>query len=79
MVAPVANSQSTADQEKLHSLYPLKTGKPIEKVSKTSKDIAELGRMSIISRITRVVGSQANVGLSSLLLTDLWRIECCRW
>ncbi|KAK3679704.1 hypothetical protein LTR78_000080 [Recurvomyces mirabilis] len=42
-IARVANSQLTANDEKLHPFMSLKTGKPIEKFPATSKEIAKLG------------------------------------
>ncbi|KAK3051034.1 hypothetical protein LTR09_007783 [Extremus antarcticus] len=41
-VARVANSQLTSNDEKLHPLVSLKTGKAIEKFPGTSKDIEKL-------------------------------------
>jgi len=43
-IARVANSQLTANDEKLLPLVSLKTGKPMEKFPATSKDIEKLGR-----------------------------------
>jgi heme-binding NEAT domain protein len=43
-VARVANSHLTTNDEKLHPLVALKTGKPLEKFPETSKDIAKLTR-----------------------------------
>ncbi|KAK4565919.1 hypothetical protein LTR86_003768 [Recurvomyces mirabilis] len=42
-IARVANSQLTANDEKLHPFMSLKTGKPIEKFPATSKEIPKLG------------------------------------
>ncbi|KAK0935405.1 hypothetical protein LTR29_013038 [Friedmanniomyces endolithicus] len=42
-IARVANSQLTANDEKLLPLVSLKTGKPMEKFPATSKDIEKLG------------------------------------
>ncbi|KAK5111357.1 hypothetical protein LTR62_005197 [Meristemomyces frigidus] len=41
-IARVANSQLTANDEKLQPFMSLKTGRPIEKFPSTSKDIAKL-------------------------------------
>lgn len=43
-IARVANSQLTSNDEKLHPLMSLKTGKPLEKFPATSKDIDKLSR-----------------------------------
>ena len=45
-VARVANSQLTSNDEKLHPLMSLKTGKTLDKFPDTSKDIQKLTRMS---------------------------------
>ena len=45
-VARVANSQLTSNDEKLHALTSLKTGKVLEKFPETSKDIQKLTRKS---------------------------------
>lgn len=43
-VARVANSQLTSNDEKLHPLVSLKTGKTLDKFPETSKDIQKLAR-----------------------------------
>lgn len=47
-IARVANSQLTSNDEKLHPLLSLKTGKPVEKFPLTSAGIPKLSCKSIL-------------------------------
>lgn len=60
-VARVANSQLTSNDEKLHPLVSLKTGKTLEKFPETSKDIQKLTRMLIAQLSLRVLVVSADM------------------
>ncbi|KAK3686921.1 hypothetical protein LTR37_019319 [Vermiconidia calcicola] len=71
-IARVANSQLTANDESLHPLVSLKTGKPIEKFPKTSKDIDKVTLTMIDGMLNEL---QADRSGSEAIKRERFRVQ----
>ncbi|KAK3712149.1 hypothetical protein LTR37_009240 [Vermiconidia calcicola] len=71
-IARVANSQLTANGEALHPLVSLKTGKPIEKFPKTSKDIDKVTLTMIDGMLNEL---QADRSGSEAIKRERFRVQ----